>query len=70
MLVKLKEKKHREWKQGQVRREEYGDEVWFFRVRVGKATVKLKLNLARKISRKGFYRNVKQKRKVREGECP
>lgn len=51
-------------------REEFGDKVLLCRDRVRKAKVELKLNLARKISKRGFYRYVKQKRKVREGECP
>jgi len=63
LLVKLKGKKemHRQWKQGQVSWEEYKDAAWLCRGGVRK-------NLARdgKNNKKGFYRYVNQKRKVKE----
>ncbi|KAJ7425634.1 hypothetical protein BTVI_02330 [Pitangus sulphuratus] len=74
LLVKLKGKKHmlRIWKQGQVFWEEYRDVVQLCRNGARKAKVKLELNLARdaKNNRKGFYRYVNQKRKVKESVSP
>ncbi|KAK4821658.1 LOW QUALITY PROTEIN: hypothetical protein QYF61_026756 [Mycteria americana] len=67
MLVKLNSKRelHRQWKQGQ---EEYRDDVQLCRDGVRKAEEQLELNLARGIknNKKGFYRYVSQKRKVKE----
>ncbi|KAK4828824.1 hypothetical protein QYF61_000881 [Mycteria americana] len=70
LLVKLKGKNemHRQWKQGQVTWEEYRDTACLCRDGVRKAKVWLELNLARdaKNNKKGFYRYVSQKRKVKE----
>jgi len=69
-LVKLKGKKamHRQWKQGQVSWEEHRDAAWLCRDEVRKAKAQLEINLARgaKNNKKGFYRYVSQKRKVKE----
>ncbi|KFM05399.1 hypothetical protein AS27_15836, partial [Aptenodytes forsteri] len=74
LLVKLKGKKemHRQWKQGQVSWEEYGDAARLCRDGVRKAKVWMELNLARdaKNNKKGFYRYVSQKRKVKESILP
>jgi len=70
LLVKLKGKKemHRQWRQGQVSREEYKDGAQLYRYGVRKARVKLELNSVRgaRNTRKGFYRYISQKRKVKE----
>ncbi|GAB0209193.1 hypothetical protein GRJ2_003385000 [Grus japonensis] len=70
LLVKLKGKKemHRQWKRGQVSWEEYRDAARLCRDGVRKAKAQLELNLARdaKNNKKGFYRYVSQKRKVKE----
>ncbi|KFM04153.1 hypothetical protein AS27_10717, partial [Aptenodytes forsteri] len=70
LLVKLKGKKemHRQWKQGQVSSEEYRDLAQLCRDGASKAKVRLELNLARdtKNNKKGFYRYVNHKRKVKE----
>ncbi|KFM02772.1 hypothetical protein AS27_04311, partial [Aptenodytes forsteri] len=70
LLVKLKGKKemHRQWKQGQVSWEKYRDTARLCRDEVRKAKARLELNLARdaKNRKKGFYRYVSQKRKVKE----
>ena len=74
MLVKLKSKRelHRQWKQEQVSWEEYRDAAWLCRGGVRRAKVQLELNLARnaKNNKKGFYRYVSQKRKVKESASP
>ncbi|KFQ74137.1 hypothetical protein N335_02350, partial [Phaethon lepturus] len=74
LLVKLKGKKemHRQWKQGQVSWDEYRDAAWLHRDGVRKAKARLELNLARdaKNNKKGFYRYVSQKRKVKESVPP
>ncbi|KAK4825160.1 hypothetical protein QYF61_024549 [Mycteria americana] len=74
MLVKLKSKRelHRQWKQGQVTWEEYRDAARLCRDGVRKAKAQLKLNLARdaKNNKKGFYRYINQKRKVKESVPP
>ncbi|KFZ59181.1 hypothetical protein N338_00715, partial [Podiceps cristatus] len=74
LLVKLKGKKemHRQWKQRQVSWEEYRDVAWLCRDRVRKAKACMELNLARDVknSKKGFYRYVSQKRKVKESVPP
>ncbi|KAK4811070.1 hypothetical protein QYF61_016356 [Mycteria americana] len=74
LLVKLKGKKemHRQWKQGQVSWEEYRDTARLCRDGVRKAKAWLELNLARdtKNNKKGFYRYVSQKRKVKESVPP
>jgi len=59
---------HKQWKQGQVSWEEYRDAAWLCRDGVRNAKAQLDLNLARdaKNNRKGFYRYVSQKRKVKE----
>ncbi|KFQ14520.1 hypothetical protein N330_10734, partial [Leptosomus discolor] len=70
LLVKLKDKKemHRQWKQGQVSWKEHRDSAQLCRNGIRKAKVQLELNLARdaKNDKKGFYRYVSQKRKVKE----
>ncbi|KFU91186.1 hypothetical protein M959_05608, partial [Chaetura pelagica] len=74
LLVKLKGKMeiHRQWKRGQVSWEEYRDTAWLCRDEVRKAKVQLELNLARDVkkNKKGFYRYIKQKRKVKESVLP
>jgi len=59
---------HRQWKQGLVSWEEYRDAAWLCRDGVRKTTAQLEQNLARdaKNNKKGFYRYVSQKRKVKE----
>ena len=70
MLVKLKSKRelHRQWKQGQVTWEEYRDAAHLCRDGVRKAKAQLELNLARdaKNNKKGFYRYINQKRKLKK----
>ncbi|KAK4824620.1 hypothetical protein QYF61_016926 [Mycteria americana] len=74
MLVKLKRKRelHRQWKQGQVTCEEYRDAARLCRDGVRKAKAQLELNLARdaKNNKKGFYRYINYKRKVKESVPP
>ncbi|PKU48851.1 dynein heavy chain axonemal-like [Limosa lapponica baueri] len=75
LLVKLKGKKEmqRQWKQGQVSSwEEYRDAAQLCRNGVRKAKVQLELNLATdaKNNKKGFYRYVSQKRKVKQSVPP
>ena len=69
LLVKLKsmKKMHRQWRQGQMSQEEYRHVARLCRNGVRKAKVRLELNLARdaKNDKKGFYRYVSQKRKVK-----
>ncbi|KAK4806903.1 LOW QUALITY PROTEIN: hypothetical protein QYF61_012624 [Mycteria americana] len=70
LLVKLKCKKemHRQWKQGHVSWEEYRDSAWMCRDGIRKAKAQLELNLARDVknNKKGFYRYIGQKRKIKE----
>ena len=63
---------HRQWKQGQVPWEEYRDAAWLRRDGVRKANMQLELNLARdaKNNKKGCYRYLSQKRKVKESIPP
>ncbi|KAJ7399577.1 hypothetical protein BTVI_114083 [Pitangus sulphuratus] len=74
LLVKLKGKKqmHRQLKLGEVTWEEYGDEVWLCRDAVRKGKAKPEWNLRRdaKNNKKGFYKCVNQKMKVKEGVNP
>ncbi|KAK4818026.1 hypothetical protein QYF61_004150 [Mycteria americana] len=74
LLVKLKSKRemHRQWKQGRETWEEYRDTAQMCRDGVRKAKVQLELNLARdaKNNKKGFYRYINQKRKVKESLPP
>ena len=74
MLVKLQSKKelHRQWNQGQVSWKEYRDAAQLCRNGVRRAEASLELNLARdaKNNKKGFYRYVKQKRKLKETVPP
>ncbi|KFQ53018.1 hypothetical protein N334_04373, partial [Pelecanus crispus] len=74
LLVKLKIKRelHRQWKQGQVSWEEYREAARLCREGVRKAKAQLELILARdaKNNKKGFYRYVNQKRKVKESISP
>ncbi|KFQ61370.1 hypothetical protein N334_04214, partial [Pelecanus crispus] len=74
MLVKLKSKRElpRQWKQGQVSWDEYREAARLCREGVRKAKVQLELNLARDVknNKKGFYRYVNQKRKVKESVPP
>jgi len=74
LLVKLNSKRelHRQWKQGQVSWEEYGNTAQLCRDGVSRAKVQLELNFTRdaKNNKKGFYRYVKQKRKVKESLPP
>lgn len=70
LLVKLRGKKkmHRRWKQGQVSWEEYRDSACFCKNEIRKAKEHLEMNFLRdaKTNKKCFYRNVSQKKKVRE----
>ncbi|KFR08823.1 hypothetical protein N306_10297, partial [Opisthocomus hoazin] len=70
MLVKLRKKKelHRQWKQGLASWEEYREAARLGRDGVRKVKAQLELNLARdaKNNKKGFYRYVSQKKKVKE----
>ncbi|KAK4808500.1 hypothetical protein QYF61_005817 [Mycteria americana] len=63
---------HRQWKQGQATWKEYRDAARLCRDGVRKAKVQLELNLARdaKNNKKGFYRYINQKRKVKESVPP
>ncbi|KFZ65688.1 hypothetical protein N338_12981, partial [Podiceps cristatus] len=74
LLVKPKGKKetHRQWKQGQASWEEYREAARLCRDGVRKAKAQLELNLVRnaKNNKKGFYRYVSQKRKVKESVPP
>ncbi|KFQ62882.1 hypothetical protein N334_11525, partial [Pelecanus crispus] len=74
LLVKLKSKRelHRQWKQGQVSWGEYRETAWLCREGVRKAQARMELNLARDVrnNKKGFYRYVNQKRKVKESVPP
>jgi len=58
----------RQWKQGQISWEEYRDAAWLCKDEVRRAKAQLELSLARdaKNNKKGFYRYVSQKRKVKE----
>ncbi|KAK4806963.1 LOW QUALITY PROTEIN: hypothetical protein QYF61_027330 [Mycteria americana] len=71
LLVKLKSKRelHRQWKGTW---EEYRDAARLCRDGVRKAKAQLELNLARdaKNNKKGFYRYINQKRKVKESVPP
>jgi len=70
LLVKLKGKTemHRQWKQRPVSWEEHRDAPWICRdgVRKTKAQIDLKVARDAKNNKKGFYRHVSQKRKVKE----
>jgi len=74
MLVKLKGKRelHRHWKQGQVCWQEYRNAAQLCRDGVSRSKAQLELKLARnaKINKKGFYRYVSLKRKVKESIPP
>jgi len=63
---------NRQWKQGQVTWEEYRDTVWLCSDGFREAKAQLKLNLARdtKNDKKGFYRYVSHKSKVKESVPP
>ncbi|KFV15714.1 hypothetical protein N339_02762, partial [Pterocles gutturalis] len=68
LKLKRKKKMHKKWKQGQVSWEEYRDIAQLCRDGVRKAKAQLELNLVKdaKNNKKGFYRYVNQKRKVKE----
>ncbi|KFR07567.1 hypothetical protein Y956_13278, partial [Nipponia nippon] len=72
--VKLKAKKrlHRQWKKGLVSWEEDRDAVRLCKDGIRKAKAQLEPNLARdaKNNKKGFYRHINQKRKVKESVPP
>ncbi|KFZ48645.1 hypothetical protein N338_08754, partial [Podiceps cristatus] len=74
MLVKLRRKVewHKQRKQGQASWEEYRDAAWLCRDGVRRAKAQLELNLAQdaKNNKKGFYRYINQKRKVKESVLP
>jgi len=69
-MVKLKGKKgmHKQWKQGQVSWEDYKDTAQLCRDGVRRAKMQLELYLARdaKNNKKGFYRYINQKMKVKD----
>ncbi|KAK4825509.1 hypothetical protein QYF61_000022 [Mycteria americana] len=67
-----KNEMHRQWKQGEVSWEEYRDAAPLCRDGIRKAKAQLELNLAgdAKNNKKGFYRYVSQKRKVKESVPP
>lgn len=68
LLVKLKHKKeaYRTWKQGQVTREKYRDIVQASRDNGREANTQMELNLAKDVgdSKKGYYKNISDKRKT------
>jgi len=70
--AKGKRELHRQWKQGQVFREEYRDAARLCRDEVRRAKAQLELNLARdaRNNKKGFDRHVSQKRRVKESVPP
>jgi len=74
LLVKVKSQRelHRQWKQGRVSWQEYRDTARWCGDGVRKANQHLELNLARdaKNNKKGFYRYVSQKRKIKESVPP
>ncbi|KFQ63342.1 hypothetical protein N334_13791, partial [Pelecanus crispus] len=74
VLVKLKNKRelHRQWKQGQVSWGEYRETTQLCREEVRQAKAQLELNLARDVknNKKGFYKYINQKRKVKESVPP
>ncbi|KFQ91096.1 hypothetical protein Y956_15163, partial [Nipponia nippon] len=74
LWVKLKGKKrmHRQWKKGLVSWEEYRETPQLCKDGIRKAKPRLDLNLTRdaKNNKKGFYRHVNQKRKVKESVPP
>ncbi|KFO70779.1 hypothetical protein N303_15360, partial [Cuculus canorus] len=74
LLVKLKKKKvlHRQCEQGQVTWDMYRDAAQLCRDEVRKAKVQLELNLAREVTtnKKGFYRYISRKRKIKENVPP
>jgi len=74
LLVKLrgKRERHRQWKQGQISWEEHRDAARLCRDGVRRANVQTELDLARDAenNKKGFYRYVSQKRKVKESVPP
>jgi len=61
-----------QWKQGQITWKDYRDAAWLRREEVRRAKARLELNLARNVknNKKGFYRYVSQKRKVKESVRP
>ncbi|PKU49591.1 rna-directed dna polymerase from mobile element jockey-like [Limosa lapponica baueri] len=63
---------HRKWKKGQATWEEYRDVARLCRDEVREAKAQLELDLARDIkkNKKGFYRYINQKRKVKENVPP
>ncbi|KFQ27244.1 hypothetical protein N331_08889, partial [Merops nubicus] len=71
LLVELKNKVklHKQLKQGQVSWRKCRVADWLWRDKVRKAKVQLQLNLAKntKKNKKGFYKYLNQKRKVKEG---
>jgi len=62
----------RQWKQGQVSWEEYRDSAWLYGDGIRRAKAQLELSLASnaKNKKKGFYRYVRQKRKVKKKHTP
>jgi len=74
LLVKLKSKRelHRQWKQRQVSWEEYRDTARLCRdeVRTTKAWLELNLERDARNNKKGFYRYVNHKRKVKDSVLP
>jgi len=73
LLVKLKHKKemHRQWNQGHVSWEEYRYVASMCRDGIGKARAQVEFGVRQGILRtvrKGFYRYVGQKRKVKEND--
>jgi len=74
LLVKLKDKEemHKQWKQGQIPWEVCRGSAQLCRDGLRKAKVQLGLDLARDVknNKKGFYRYVSQKRKVKESVPP
>ncbi|KFQ18254.1 hypothetical protein N331_11172, partial [Merops nubicus] len=71
LLVRLKNKMrlHKQWKQGQISWGEFRDAARLCRDKVRKAKGQLELNLGReaKENKKGFYKYMNQKKKVKEG---
>ncbi|CAM5148340.1 unnamed protein product [Eretmochelys imbricata] len=74
ILADLKHKKeaYKKWKIGQMTREEYKNIAWACRSEIRKAKSHLELQLARdvKSNKKGFFRYVSNKKKVKESVGP
>ncbi|CAM5143904.1 unnamed protein product [Eretmochelys imbricata] len=70
--LKYKKEAYKKWKIGQMTREEYTNIAWACRREIRKAKSHLELQLARdvKSNKKGFFRYVSNKKKVKESVGP